>query len=102
LPNYDEYVVAHKDRAPLLGAGLARQPPREGGLLGTPSVLCNGKLVGSWSRTIEKGSVRIELTLREAPDRATRAALRAEAERYAVFLGSALRLVIAVPAKRRA
>ncbi len=57
LPAYDEYTVAYKDRSAILNpvhAELARN-----GIF-NPVIVSEGKVVGTWKRTINKASVVIE------------------------------------------
>jgi hypothetical protein len=81
LPAYDEYTVAYADRSLLVdgrdGAGF--------GLL-NPVVVVDGRVAGSWKRTIARGSVRVETKLIRALTRNESAALRDAVERYRKFL----------------
>jgi hypothetical protein len=99
LPNYDEYLVAHKDHAPLIAGTDAERLGGAHNLLRAP-IVQNGKIIGAWRRTLEKSVVEVELELLAAPSRTVRTALRAQAQRDAAFLGLRLRLV--TPAGRRA
>jgi hypothetical protein len=85
LPAYDEYTVAYRDRSLLVAAGDG-QTKAGLGLLNSV-VLVDGRIVGTWKRTIAKASVHIETTLNRALKRAELSALRAEVDRYEEFLG---------------
>lgn len=84
LPPYDEYTVAYADRS---AAGTP--PPKtrtfaEATLL-APNLVVDGKVVGTWRRTLNKGRPVIELapwTKLTAPQRA---ALRTAEQRYLAF-----------------
>ena len=86
LPSYDEYNVAYKNRRPVYD---------ENGrftiwdALG-PTVLIGGRIVGTWSSTLDKRSVTIDLDSARNLNRNERAALGKAAQSYADFLGLSL------------
>jgi hypothetical protein len=86
LPPFDEYTVAYKDRAAVLHPSHARQSNAAGAVLG-PTVILDGRAVGTWKRTLKRGSVLIETSLWKTPGRTERDALDAAAQRYGDFLG---------------
>jgi hypothetical protein len=66
LPNYDEYLIAHKDRhlvvSPGSGDGVIR--------IKDPFVhhlVLDGKLAGSWTRTVKDGSVHVNCAMYVRP-----------------------------------
>ncbi len=84
LPNYDEYVVAYQDRS-------AFAPPAEAGvdrmsILSTHAVVRDGRIVGSWKRTIERGAVRIAVFPYAADDARLRHGVLSAASAYGRFL----------------
>src|SRR6266849_2170244 len=81
LPNFDEYIVAYRDRA----AAVHAERPFEAKLFAFGSILSNvvtvgGKVRGSWRRTLARDGVRVEARmldrLRPAESRAVEAAGR--------------------------
>ena len=61
LPNYDEYLIAYKDRAPFVDASRAANiVARSNGAFANHLVI-DGCLAGSWSRTLKPTSVLIEV-----------------------------------------
>lgn len=81
LPAFDEYLVGYRDRSAVLED--AKLVNAGGGLL-APAVVVDGRVVGTWKRTLETRGVSIELRAlggREA------LALDAQALRYGAFLG---------------
>jgi hypothetical protein len=94
--SFDEYLVGHTESRDLVDPhGFAQHMPRAA-LLG-PSVLVDGVLTGRWRRVLSPsggGRVDVVVTPFVAPAPAVRAALEAEAERYAAFVGLPLRLVL--------
>jgi hypothetical protein len=88
LPNYDEYTVAYKDRSDLSPGVVIKAED-----LLTHTIVLDGRMVGSWKRTIKKHEVIIEtrplLLLSTEEERAIAHA----AERYGIFLGLPVKLV---------
>jgi hypothetical protein len=85
LTNYDEYVVAYSDRTafyPAAGTDEARGSP-----VFRHTVVVDGVLAGTWTRTLKKKDVRIALSLFEPLPDDVMQAITAEATRYAAFLG---------------
>jgi len=86
LQGYDEYVMGYSETKHVLARPGSPWPPA------TPPVfalvvLLDGRLAGFWKRTVGKGSVRVQVALREPFDAAQMLALEAEAARYGEFLG---------------
>jgi hypothetical protein len=93
VQSFDEYLVAHTESRGIADPhGFARHMPR-GALLG-PAVLLDGVVVGLWRRALGPRRVDIVVTRFTSLSRPALAALEAEAERYAVFVGRPLRLVL--------
>ncbi len=84
LPNYDEYLIAYKDRGPVVGTS--------GRDVFTHYFVASGRLAGSWKRTLEKDSVVVDAAPYQRLSREDRRALAASAERYGRFLGLLPRL----------
>ncbi len=94
LPNYDEYLIAYKDRARAFDPKVLKGVTMRGTVLSNHIVVLNGKVIGGWRRTLAKGVPVIEgrllVDLRSAETRALRAAV----DGYSRFLG--------IPARWRA
>jgi hypothetical protein len=88
LPNYDEYVVAYRDRGAVLEPGreLAAAPFPLGSLL-AHTLLVDGRVRGAWKRRLEGRRVVVELGPVDRLDARAAAALHAAAGRLAEFLG---------------
>jgi hypothetical protein len=88
LPNYDEYVIAYKDRDRLLPPGTR---PR-GGIAGLNAyqhpLIVDGVLVGCWTRRVSPGSTRIELKPWRPLGAAAARAVKVAAARLVAFAGS--------------
>lgn len=88
LPNYDEYLVAYRDRS----AALERAPDFKqtpfplGGLLGNV-VTVNGQVRGGWWRRRGSGSIVVEVAQLENLTEAERLGLERAGQRLARFAG---------------
>jgi hypothetical protein len=90
LPAFDEYTVGYQDRS-LLVASLRKREDGGPGML-NPVVVVDGRVLGRWSRTIDKDSVHIRTKLHRALNSAGKTALRVEQERFAAFLDRDVKL----------
>jgi hypothetical protein len=85
LPNYDEYLIAHKDRHLVISRGSGDGVTR----IKDPfvhHVVIDGRLAGSWTRTVKAGSVAVECAMYGRPNAKAARALEAAAERLGTFL----------------
>jgi hypothetical protein len=87
LPNYDELIVAYRDRAASLAPGIAATFTARPDLVANHLVLVGGRVVGVWRRLPGKGAMTVETTLAIRLDAPARTALRAAAARFEKFLG---------------
>jgi hypothetical protein len=85
LPGFDEYVLGYADRVPPLGEYAERYAASIGsnGLL-RPTIVIDGRVAGTWKRTVRKSEVDVEVS---AFRPLAAAAVSAAAERYGAFLG---------------
>jgi len=82
LPAYDEYTVAYKDRSAVLNP-VHEQLARNG--IFNPVIVSDGKVVGTWKRTINKSNIVIEAKHFDTP---AQSSLHQRAvENYAKFMG---------------
>jgi hypothetical protein len=86
LPNYDELLIAFRDRTDAMDPDL---PPsaRVAQVILNHVIVRDGMVVGGWRRTEQKRAVRAELNLLVGLDDAERQALAEAVERFATFLG---------------
>jgi hypothetical protein len=76
LPNYDEYLIAHKDRHLVVSRGSGDGVTR----IKDPFVhhlVIDGRLAGSWTRTVKDGSVDVKCALYARPNGEARRAIDA-------------------------
>lgn len=86
LPNYDEYLVAYKDREAVVGDRrtlVAEQRVDPYGYY----VIVGGRLAGSWRRAATAASATVDVAWYRRPSAAERRALDAAVERYSRFIG---------------
>ncbi len=86
LPGFDEYLLAYQDRSASLDSPTYHRAAPLGGVL-PQAILLDGRVVGTWKRTIKKTSVVIFPDPFEPLGAAERRALAGAAESYARFLG---------------
>jgi hypothetical protein len=90
LPNFDEYVVGYTERSaffdPVHDEG---QIPRNS-MLSHHAILIDGRVAGTWKRTLSRDSVLVELRPFDALTKTQSRAVHAAAGRYAAFLGLSL------------
>lgn len=86
LPNYDEYLIAYRDR----GAVLDPRHPNLITAVASPfphQVVVDGRVAGSWRRTIGASSAEVSWRLYERAAPAVVRALELEVRRFGHFLG---------------
>jgi hypothetical protein len=86
LPAWDEFTVGYRDRHDILDPKYATRVNAGGGVL-KPVVVIDGRVVGTWQRTIGKGGVTVTPTFFKRLDPADARAFDAAVDRYARFLG---------------
>jgi hypothetical protein len=85
LPNYDEYLIAHKDRH------LVTTPGSSDGVTRIKDpfvhhVVIDGRLAGSWTRTVRERSVDVRCAMYRRPSAATARAIDAAVARFGRFM----------------
>lgn len=92
LPNYDEYLIAYKDRdwvvGPPLAGGARRSDPF------AHHLLVNGRLAGTWRRTLTGNSVLVDAVPSAPLTPSGTRALAAAAGRFGTFMNVAVELSI--------
>lgn len=87
LPAFDELVVGYRDRSALYHPAHGREINPGGNGMLSPTVVLDGRVVGTWRRTLGRKGVAVEPALFAPLDRGGLRALSAASERYARFLG---------------
>jgi DNA glycosylase AlkZ-like len=86
LPNFDEYTVGYTDRSAVIDVSDATKFDVRGNVLNHVVVL-DGRVVGTWKRTIKKDTVIVTPNLFTPLNEGETRALVAAINRYGVFLG---------------
>jgi hypothetical protein len=95
LPAWDEYVVAYRDRSAALDPADSLRERVYG--IGLSLVAIDGRIRGSWRRTVTGSTVRVNVGFSGPVTRDERRAVEAAAERYGRFLGMGVQLMYPVP-----
>lgn len=87
LPNYDEYLIAYKDRSLVVDAERAANiAARTNGAFAN-HLIVDGRLAGGWSRRLSANSVTIDVAPYKKLTPLQARALATAAEHYGEFLG---------------
>jgi len=86
LPNFDEYLVAYKDRSLTTKGKNEDQLKATGNDFFNPSIIIDARVAGSWQREFLKDKVTIRIKLLNSVSERHKRSLIAEAHRYAGFL----------------
>jgi hypothetical protein len=86
LPNYDELLVAFRDRSDGLDPALP-VPARVAQEVLNHVIVRDGLMVGRWRRPLASGAAGLRLDPLVALDSVERGLLAAAVERYAAFVG---------------
>lgn len=86
LPGFDEYLVGYRERSAVLDPLYVLSTNAGGGML-NPTIVIDGKVVGTWKRVLKKGSVIITPNWFAPPDEGQVRAFNTAALQYAAFLG---------------
>jgi hypothetical protein len=89
LPVYDEYTVAYRDRSAVLSRSDAA---RAGNGIFRHVLVIDGRVAGTWARSLRKDSVVITLSPFAKVGRAEARAVASAADRYGTFLGASVEL----------
>jgi hypothetical protein len=92
LPGFDQYLLGYKDRSAVLSSADASKiaPGANGMFLST--IVIDGRVSGSWKRTVKKKSVDMKLNLFAPLKKAEIRAVVAAAERYGRFIDAPVEL----------
>jgi hypothetical protein len=87
LANYDEYLIAYKDRGPFVDATRAANIVARSNGAFANHLLLDGCLSGSWSRTVHANAVLVEVAPYKRLSPAHTKAVRNACDCYGEFLG---------------
>jgi hypothetical protein len=87
LPNYDEYLIAYRDHSGVF------DPANLSKLVFGHLIVIDGRVVGTWRRTLKKDAVAIETNTFEPLTKAENRAVAQAARQYGAFLDLPVTLV---------
>jgi len=92
LPAYDEYIISYKNRSAVLALeDHARAVSRNG--LFKPVIVVNGRVAGTWKRTIKKDKVIVETEFFDQADQIPIKSIEKAADLFGRFLGLKVELI---------
>lgn len=86
LPAFDEYMLGYQDRSAALEPRHARKIVPGGNGMFLPTIVSNGRVVGTWKRTLKKKTVVVTPSPFTSLTKAETRAVASVAERYGQFL----------------
>ncbi|MDD5704239.1 MAG: crosslink repair DNA glycosylase YcaQ family protein, partial [Dehalococcoidales bacterium] len=86
LSIYDEYTIAYKDRSDISSVREIERMISMGNAL-TAVIILNGKVAGSWRKSLKKNTIKIKLSPFRKLTEDEQEALMAEIARYSRFTG---------------
>jgi hypothetical protein len=87
LPDYDEYLVAYRDRSAVFDNAHSGGLGPRGNVLGDYTIVLDGRIAGVWTRNLKNDAVVIQAKPFAPLTTAQQRAVRAAVERYGDFLG---------------
>ena len=86
LPGFDEYLLGYKDRSAVLDPAHAAKVVPGGNGVFKPLIVVDGRIVGTWQRTIKKEKVIITLNPFNTLNKVETQAITAAAQHYGTFI----------------
>ncbi len=87
LPNYDEFIVAYRDRTSITGQPRGKAEKGENHVFAHTLVI-DGRLAGTWTRTAKPDCICVDVSAHRPFTRADTRALAAAVERYRTFMNT--------------
>jgi winged helix DNA-binding protein len=91
LTNFDEYIVGYTDRSAIFDEAHAANLDARHNPLFQHTIVCDGRISGTWKRTLHKESVEIKTLPFVPPTKSGALALAKAVRRYSEFLGLELK-----------
>jgi hypothetical protein len=86
LPGFDEYLLGYTDRSASLDPAYAKQVHPGGNGVFAPTLISQGRVVGTWKRAFKKGTIVVAPNPFNVLSKAEAQAFAAAAERYGAFM----------------
>ena len=101
LSIYDEYLSGYRDRSAVVSPTIAARDAAMGNAL-TSIVVVDGRIVGTWRRSVKTGGVAVKVELFGRLTQAQRGAVATAVRRYGAFLASPVESIWMTKSRRRA
>jgi DNA glycosylase AlkZ-like len=95
LPNFDEYIVGYTDRSAIYDKSHDHKLDARGNAFFQHTIVSNGRIIGTWKRTIKAKTLVVTLTVFEKISEEQQNLLAKQAERFGKFLN--LPVIINMP-----
>jgi Winged helix DNA-binding domain len=92
LPGFDEYLLGIKDRSLMLGEGDFKRIVPGGNGIFKPTIVADGRVIGTWQGTVKRDRVDIKATPFGAFTTQDREGITAAAAGYGAYLGLSARI----------
>jgi hypothetical protein len=93
LPNYDEYIVGYTDRKEIINQTIVKNLDLRNNVLFNNTILIDGKVKGTWRRTLKSSKAIIEINLFIKLNKRQKEGLLRSAGDYGKFLNLDVELV---------
>jgi hypothetical protein len=87
LPGFDEYLLGYRDRSAVLDPAFARQVCPGGNGVFFPTIVIDGRVVGTWKRILKKDKIVMTPSPFYGMSGVEHDAFAEAAERYGAFIG---------------
>lgn len=85
LPGFDEFILGYKNRSFIIEPLFANQVFTNNGIF-YPIVVDNGKVVGTWKRTLKKNAINFEIKKFYSLSKEAESTINKEKEKYKMFI----------------
>lgn len=90
MPDYDEYGIAYRDRSAIFSKEEMKLPQRGGNPVFNRMIIIEGRIAGSWRRTINNSSMKIETVPFQPLSEPKKKLLNAAVKRFSAFVGKSV------------
>lgn len=92
LPGFDEFVLGYRDRSAVLEPQFSDAICPGGNGVFFPTIVSNGRIIGTWKRTLRKKVVEITVSAFRPLSGTDKAAIEEAAARFGLFMGRAVQM----------
>jgi hypothetical protein len=85
LPAYDEFIISYKDRTAIMQTAHHKKMVSSNGIF-YPLIVSNGKVIGTWARTIKNDNMNLEMKLLQPANNKIKKSINDAAEEFGKFL----------------